>query len=227
MKIAISAYNTIHTIRTVQQIMPIYKIHRCHVRPLMLAIFALLIAGCASTPATTIVLPANSPASTRSPSGTPTLHPTARSKPEFSLIQTESIQKTDAPLVELAPTILPATPLPVDVDAYLSALFPLLDEHIVDAEQAKKLEALEDESQIEAFRESGAERLEAMRGIQPPPEFQKAHEQLIENFELLVSTWDFIQAQEFTTAKETLIRSYEVFSEGFATISLYLYPIEE
>jgi hypothetical protein len=207
--------------------MPIYKIHRCHIRPLTLAMIALLIAGCAFTPATMIVLPATSPAPTIPPSEIPTLHPTARSTPEFHPTQTESIQKTAAPRIEPASTTITATPLPADVDAYLSALFPLLDEHIVDAQQAKKLEALEDENQIGAFRESAAGRLEAMRGIHPPSEFQEAHEKMIESFELLVSTWDFIQAKEYAAARETLVHSNEVWAEAFATISLYLYPIEE
>jgi len=201
------------------------RLSRKTIHCLILAFLISLISGCAASPASAPVLPSNAPSPAIEPlQETPTFNLPARVVSETPIIVTQTLQKTATLLAEPTHTIRPTKPLPAGVDEYVKVVLALMDEHTRDAYEAQKLETLTDQSQIEAFRERAARRLERMRGMQPPPDLQEAHDKIIASFELLISTWDFIKTKEYTAAKETLIQSYEPLVEAIALISQYLYP---
>lgn len=167
------------------------------------AVLTLLGCGCAPIdPPPTAVPAAARPSSTSTPQPTPKAAPTAAD----AFQRTATLSTGDAACTT------------AEIDQYKNAVLPLADEHTLDTYKAQKMEALTDAVQIQAFREKAAARLESMRGIQVPACLQDAHTQLTLGFELLNSTWELIQAKDYSTATTTLQSSYEALTTGLAKI---------
>lgn len=102
----------------------------------------------------------------------------------------------------------------------MDVVLPLADEHTVDAYEAQKMETIKDETQILALRNRAVVRLEGIRGIQAPLCLLEAHEKMTLSFELLISTWDLIEAKDYSTATTTLQKSYDALTEGLAKFAI-------
>ncbi len=203
------------------------QISPLRLRSIIFGILILALSGCVQSNSVPTALPdANQPTKQNTsipPAPTqPTREPSP--SPTFTLLPIPDPQQTPT-----SESPLPADPIcqPGEADEYLGIVLPLADEHTVDSYEARKLEALSDETLITTLREKAVSRLEALRAIQPPACLQNAHQKMMESFELFIPTWDLIIAKDYIRAKDTLKQCLEVLAEATAYIVIAQWDIEE
>lgn len=162
------------------------------------ALFAVLLSGCDSTS-----LPPT-------PGFTPT-NPNA-------FQSTGTIALTSTPTSSSSPAN--AVCSPAEIDKYKDVVLPLADEYLFDAKEAQKMDAFTDVSLIAVLKQKASARLESLQGIQAPACLLEAHDTVTESFELLISTWESIEAKDYSTANTNLKKSYELLVEAVAKITI-------
>jgi hypothetical protein len=123
---------------------------------------------------------------------------------------------TDSPIPPEEPAAACTTS---DLDAYLEAVSPALDQLIIAAQEATLLQALAPD-RLTAMAETAAHVHDQLSAIQPPECLKDAHLAAVTSAALLIRALDGIASGAYPTAEEDLRNSFEQVAQALAEIGM-------
>ncbi len=96
-----------------------------------------------------------------------------------------------------------------DVAEYASSVLPLADEHLQDAQEARRMTDIDDSEFIDEMYDRARSRQTQASDIVPPPCAEKTHLKFSNAFRLLLDVWDHVGEGEYDLARRKLISSHD------------------